>query len=203
MDEEASRRATALLWGCAAAFVLLVVTTLLTWTIGWSVRVTVGKAFCEVAAQDRNLSLTVVRDWPLSQRVTFLRRPERTGLLFPYRENGTPMETRSLPGVTWLGGDAYFFRDEDGAVSLMPFGKDPAYARLGPPAPYTQIRISLPGLAFLVMVPPVMWLARRTHRRLRQYKELKELLCARCGYSLVGNVTGVCSECGRKVLRSA
>jgi hypothetical protein len=47
--------------------------------------------------------------------------------------------------------------------------------------------------AILLSVPPSIWLARqRRKRKLRG-------CCAKCGYNLTGNVSGVCPECGTPI----
>jgi hypothetical protein len=49
-------------------------------------------------------------------------------------------------------------------------------------------------LIFLIpfwLLPPLMWYAKR-----RRTTKTNPDVCIRCGYSLIGNVSGVCPECG-------
>jgi hypothetical protein len=56
----------------------------------------------------------------------------------------------------------------------------------------SQWSVPLPLISLLLLTPAVVALAGRIRRRTRHAKGL----CARCGYDLRGNVSGVCPECG-------
>ena len=73
----------------------------------------------------------------------------------------------------------------------------------GPPAGtvYQQAGwiITIPFLliAFLIGLYPLMTFLRGP---LRRWRRRRRGLCVNCGYNLTGNVTGVCSECGTKLM---
>jgi hypothetical protein len=181
---------------CVALFVLIHVTIQATQTVGWSCRFTWGKTFIELAAQDRRLSVTVVNDWPESQPFTFLPRPDAYHLLYPYRDAALPLRSSSILGFTWMRGPAPFFRDEDGAISRLPYGKNPYFMKRSAPFAYQQFQASLFGLGLLAAALPIWWAVGRARRRLRRYISVRDSLCGKCGYNLSGNVSGVCPECG-------
>ena len=49
--------------------------------------------------------------------------------------------------------------------------------------------------ALVIASPVVLWVALAQHAR-RQWVRYRDGLCTRCGYALIGNVTGICPECG-------
>lgn len=57
------------------------------------------------------------------------------------------------------------------------------------------VEIALFTVAFLLAVYPSLAFIRGPVRR---YRRRRRGLCARCGYNLTGNVSGVCPECGAK-----
>ena len=62
-------------------------------------------------------------------------------------------------------------------------------------------RLSMPlWLPFLLFAayPTITFFIRGP---LRRYRRRKRGLCLTCGYDLMGNVTGVCSECGKEIVK--
>jgi len=60
---------------------------------------------------------------------------------------------------------------------------------------YTKWSIRLPMLALVCLVYPAVCFSRR-FSRWRRWRHRNPELCRCCGYSLRGNVSGVCPECG-------
>lgn len=59
---------------------------------------------------------------------------------------------------------------------------------------YSYLYLWLPTLLFAIY-PFVVF----AHRPLRRRRRLRRGLCLTCGYSLAGNVSGVCPECGGQI----
>jgi hypothetical protein len=59
-----------------------------------------------------------------------------------------------------------------------------------------RLVVPLWGPLVLFTIYPAMALIRGPYRRHRRHRKG---LCVQCGYSLTGNVSGVCPECGEKV----
>jgi len=65
-----------------------------------------------------------------------------------------------------------------------------------PTAQVTLTRVGLWGPVVLFGILPLVWGVVRLRARLKR----KAGCCARCGYDLTGNTSGVCPECGAKLL---
>ena len=60
----------------------------------------------------------------------------------------------------------------------------------------------LSGLVCVVMMPVAFILVRSVYRHLRKQRNERMAslgLCVGCGYSLKGNTSGVCPECGNEI----
>jgi hypothetical protein len=66
---------------------------------------------------------------------------------------------------------------------------------------YSHWWIGVPCWPFILAtaVPPICWV-RWFRRRKTTRQRMTQGLCLKCGYNLTGNVSGVCPECGKKVL---
>jgi len=168
----------------------------LTRSTGWSVRWTTRNAtFIAIGAHERRFSLTLLSDWPRPEPLAFIKTPDTYRLMYPYRDNWSPLVDKGFGGVNLLQGRASFCFDEDGSPSLLPYGKNPYYwsdRRFE----YTQLQVSMLGLAALATVLPAILIIRLIRKRVRRYTAIKGSLCTTCGYNLAGNVSGVCPECG-------
>jgi hypothetical protein len=60
-------------------------------------------------------------------------------------------------------------------------------------------RVHYSNLLVLSAVLPAARVARRLANRLRSRRRSRRGLCARCGYNLTGNASGVCPECGSTI----
>ena len=97
-----------------------------------------------------------------------------------------------------VGGMRYRVEVESGEIQLLRFR--PAYPLFYPPIrPIMPLR-TVP-IAFACL--PTLWLIQKAwpfqqdelaHERRRKGQ------CLRCGYSLTGNTSGICPECGRPIL---
>lgn len=71
---------------------------------------------------------------------------------------------------------------------------------------YARLRARLVGLAFLsipaVVVVRAVLRGRRMYENDAKANRTAQGLCVRCGYSLRGNVSGVCPECGKPAERA-
>ena len=65
---------------------------------------------------------------------------------------------------------------------------------------YSQLIIPYWLPLFLTAIPFLIPLALRVRRTRRLRRRRKLGLCLACGYNLTGNVSGVCPECGTKIL---
>jgi len=57
-------------------------------------------------------------------------------------------------------------------------------------------RAALPALLLVAGAYPLFWISRRTFSVLRKRRRERRGRCLSCGYSLTGNTSGICPECG-------
>jgi hypothetical protein len=60
-----------------------------------------------------------------------------------------------------------------------------------------EVAVPWPAIILVTALPPAIWLY--AFRRRRRTMKILQNLCLKCGYSLVGNTSGVCPECGTPV----
>jgi hypothetical protein len=63
---------------------------------------------------------------------------------------------------------------------------------------YRSLIIPAWMFAAICLIVPLIWFHRRVKRYHREYRRMMNL-CPRCGYSLAGNISGVCPECGSQI----
>ncbi|HSZ54569.1 MAG TPA: hypothetical protein VK797_02835 [Tepidisphaeraceae bacterium] len=68
---------------------------------------------------------------------------------------------------------------------------------LPPSATYLGLPIVWPLVALALL--PILSILRRAKRRQRLMERRRDIRCIACGYSLTGNTSGVCPECGTPV----
>ena len=181
-------------------FVLIHIVIHATRTIGWSARVaTRGGTFIELAAQQRKLFITCLTGWPQPQPLAFIRRPDEYRPLFPFWEARILPQSHGFLGMEWVSGDITFHVESDGTVALLPFGKNFDYMSSSARMPYRQLRASLFQIGLLVIALPAWLVFTRVRRKVKRYTAARDSLCVRCGYSLAGNASGVCPECGAPI----
>lgn len=54
-------------------------------------------------------------------------------------------------------------------------------------------------LFLILLVPPGLWLGLATARQIKRRRRAREGRCVSCGYSLAGNTTDICPECGARL----
>jgi hypothetical protein len=196
------RALTALAMTACVLFVLIQIIIHDTRTIGWSVRFArPGGTFVEFAAQRRKLYLTLLSHWPQPQPLAFIHRPDdEYRPLYPYWEAMPNVHADGFMGLTWIVGGVPFHTEDNGEIALLPYGRTlNRYWSASNPFPYRQYQVSLFELGLLASVIPVWWVFTRVRKRVRAYTAARDSLCVGCGYSLAGNMSGVCPECGSAI----
>jgi len=194
-------RTTALALTCLAMFLLFQLALLFTQSTGWSVRFArTGGTLFELGAQHRRLRVTLIGGWPESQPLTFIRTPDETRPLYPFREGNTWLiNSNSFVGVSWSDGLLPFFLNEDGSIAHLPYGKNSYYIRTLAGLPFHQVQLSLIELGLPFMLVFVVWAVVRIRARVKRFIARRDSLCVGCGYALHGNTSGVCPECGSAI----
>jgi hypothetical protein len=65
-------------------------------------------------------------------------------------------------------------------------------------SPYFYIKLETWVLLLLTLTAPATYAIRKIRRHLRTTQRIRSQCCVGCGYSLQGNMSGVCPECGAK-----
>lgn len=144
---------------------------------------TKGKLICFDTFEDAgSLTLNVYSDWPTSVPLQC-----REGCVEAGSEVPAIDRTSGSPRRLWVDTLGQPATRNDPAASLS--------------SPLTVRRISkiplAPTLWIAMMVPLGRLAAHMTIRR-RQATRKNHVACVQCGYSLTGNVSGICPECGTK-----
>jgi uncharacterized paraquat-inducible protein A len=95
-----------------------------------------------------------------------------------YREDGVPasLKEQFSPGVFLTGGPAY---------------------------PYWAVNLTHTTAFTLFSLLPLVWFVRHLMRRRERHARRTHNRCVFCGYSLTGNTSGICPECGSPVPQKA
>jgi hypothetical protein len=126
-----------------------------------------------------------------------------------YRQLGQFVAPRPASDFAWLVGDDETWSDvitvapraAIRATGLCWFGAIPLAPSIDgtPEATARFIRLSYWMIAAAFGIAP----ARLAFARWRRRRRLRRGWCGKCGYDLTGNVSGVCPECGRPIVRAS
>ena len=180
-------------------FIAIMVAIRLTNVTGQTALFTSQGVLYQFTLQNGRLLLVTVGDWPGTERLRLVKRPDGGWLFYPFRESSIHPTGSSLLGFAYFTGHVQMFLEPDGAVMLLPYGRDSYYFSLSAGLPIREIVLSLRALALAAAILPLAWGIGFTRYRIRRRIALNHGLCATCGYNLAGNISGVCPECGTKV----
>ena len=123
----------------------------------------------------------------LSDKILFIQRSRMPRSMF-WGDYLKRLPENLSPGFKWR------VSDRGGMASLFPESRwRPAFIRIGPNVHMVSTPLWLVTVV-LATYPTIAFIRGPLRRRRRR----KRGQCLHCGYSLEGNVTGVCPECGEK-----
>lgn len=151
----------------------------------------------ELTLQNGSLLIVRVEEWPGSQSLRIMERPDGNWPVYPFRDFGVHITGgRSVLGFAHFSGHVQMMLELDGSVMLLPYGRDAYNFKLSSGMPFQEFVLSLRTLALAAAILPVTWIIAFARYRLRRRIALRHGLCTTCGYNLAGNTTGICPECG-------
>lgn len=175
-------------------------------TVSWKDDRTFSRSSFEasVSRDDNGCDVVVVIDRPWGHLVWFAT-VDRMGLKYPdfiafIGYISYPL-TAAVPRIDWQWGTfAFSMHDED-----MPYSTEFAvrHGESHQRIPFRHCFVSaiLP-FWFLVLLTGAYPTFAGIRGPVRRWRRRKNGLCVHCGYNLQGNVSGVCSECGRETTKA-
>lgn len=106
-----------------------------------------------------------------------------------------PTASREFLGFGCYAGTVYSWYMNLYPVTTLPAFTDPRWQK----EPYRMVRVPYWPAIVLAGGLSLPWLPRRI-RAWRTGRRFRHGLCMTCGYDLTGNTSGVCPECGKRVI---
>lgn len=151
---------------------------------------------------------------PTSARRTLLRIESQGGvLLINYSADVSPLTAGASAGTSWhWRTDLYLPIVHFYQLQRMPppwvvvWQRGDWYwasmvRRSGPYSRrWTQARVPIWPIAAASAILPLGWIGSRCAASLRRRQRRRQVRCVTCGYSLTGNTSGACPECGSRTI---